>query len=159
MKITIHAIGLLKESYWREAESEYLKRLKPYCEIKIEEYPDLPSKPNASKADEEKVKQKEGEKVLRKLKPSDFVCALDLNQKEYGSEEFASSLEKMFVQGGSSIHFLIGGSLGLSDELKKRADVSISISKMTFTHQMSRIILLEQIYRCFRILGNEPYHK
>lgn len=159
MKIIIHVIGHLKESFWIEAQNEYLKRLKPYADVKIEEYDDLSLKDSDSVANEEKIKDKEGEKVLKKLKDSDFLCTLDLNKKELTSEEFSKSIQDMFVKGGSTIHFAIGGSLGLSDALKKRANASISFSKMTFTHQMTRIILLEQIYRGFKIARNEPYHK
>lgn len=159
MKISIYCIGKLKEEYLRSAEAEYLKRLKPFAEVEVVEFPDFPTLEGASAKEEEATKEKEAKKVLQKIKSSDYVCALDLNQKEYDSPSFSLHLERMLVRGGSNLIFLIGGSLGLSDSLKARANESISISKMTFTHQMSRIILLEQIYRAFKIAHHEPYHK
>lgn len=159
MKIRIFVIGKLKEPYWREAEKEYLKRLNPYAKVEIIELPDLPSKENASPKEEEETKRKEGSQVLSKLKPSDYLIALDLNKEEPSSEELAKSLMKWMQLGGSNISFVIGGSLGLSDELKKRANASISISRLTYTHQMTRVILLEALYRSFKINAGEPYHK
>lgn len=159
MKIKIICIGSLKEAYWRDAEKEYLKRIAPYSQISIEEYPDLPTPDGASPALEEGIKNKEADKILAKLKPSDFVCTLDLNKKEPDSVELSKQLENMMRMGGASVTFIIGGSLGLSESLRVRANASISLSRLTFTHQMTRIILLEQIYRCFKILNHEPYHK
>lgn len=159
MKIVIHCVGTLKEAYWRAALEEYLKRLTPYAQVSILEVPDVAYKEGAGEAIETKVKEEECAKMLAHIKPGDYVCALDLNQKEYDSVSFSNHLQAMFVRGGSTIHFLIGGSLGLSDEAKKRANESISFSKMTFTHQMSRIILSEQLYRAFKIAHHEPYHK
>ena len=146
MKITLYVIGHLKEAYWKSACEEYIKRLKNYADIKVVEVDDIGYKEGAGLAIETQVKDKEGEKVLEKLKPSDYLCALDLNAKEYDSVEFYVS-------------FVIGGSLGLSDALKKRANERLSFSKMTFPHQMTRLILLEQLYRAFRIAHHEPYHK
>jgi 23S rRNA (pseudouridine1915-N3)-methyltransferase len=159
MRITILCVGHLKEAYWRAAQDEYLKRLSAYAEVNIVEVDDLSSKENASPAMEEEVKDKEGAKILAKLKPNDFVCTLDLNKKEPDSLELADEMMAMMRRGGASITFVIGGSLGLSESLKKRANASLSLSKLTFTHQMTRIILLEQIYRSFKILNHEPYHK
>lgn len=159
MRITILCVGHLKEAYWRAAQDEYLKRLSAYAEVNIVEVDDLSSKENASPAMEEEVKDKEGAKILAKLKPNDFVCTLDLNKKEPDSLELANEMMAMMWRGGASITFVIGGSLGLSESLKKRANASLSLSKLTFTHQMTRIILLEQIYRSFKILNHEPYHK
>ena len=159
MNIRIIAIGSLKETYWKASCEEYLSRIRPYSNIEVIECPDYPSKEKATPALEEQVKEKEAERVLRLLKPSDYVIALDLNKKEYTSPEFASHLEECFVKGGSSITFLIGGSLGLADVLKSRANESICFGKMTFPHQFARVMLLEQIYRGFRILHHEPYHK
>lgn len=159
MKIKVICIGSLKESYWREAEKEYIKRITPYCQVSIEEYPDLPTPDGASPAIEEGIKTKEAEKILSKLKPNDFVCTLDLNKNQPDSVELSSQIENMMRRGGSSITFIIGGSLGLSESLRARANASLSLSKLTFTHQMTRIILLEQIYRSFKILNHEPYHK
>ena len=159
MKVTIYCIGKLKESYWKQAEEEYAKRLKGYVDLEIVELPDFPIPMNASATEEEEIRQKECGRVLMKLKPSDYLIALDLGKKEYDSPSFASVIEKSFVRGGSSIHFVIGGSLGLSKEIKARANESISFSPMTFPHQLARIMLLEQLYRSFRILHHEPYHK
>jgi 23S rRNA (pseudouridine1915-N3)-methyltransferase len=159
MKIRILCVGHLKEDYWRAAQAEYLKRLSPYAQVSIEEVDDLPSKENASLAMEEEVKSKEGAKILAKLKPNEFVCTLDLAKEEPDSIALANKMMTMFTRGGAEIAFVIGGSLGLSQELKKRANASLSLSKLTFTHQMTRIILLEQIYRSFKIINHEPYHK
>lgn len=159
MKIRIIAIGKIKESYMREGINDYLTRLKPYVQMEIVEVMDEPvsDKPNDSEIT--LVKDKEGNKVSKLLKPSDYVIALDLGKKQFRSPEFAKYLENKFVLGGSSITFIIGGSYGLSDELKKRANDSITLSEMTFTHQMTRLIILEQIYRAFKINRNETYHK
>lgn len=159
MKIRILCIGKIKEPYLRDGINEYLNRLKPYCQIEIVEVNDEPvsDKPNDSEI--ELVKTKEGNKVFKLIKPGEYVIALDLGKKQLRSPEFAKYIEDKFVLGGSSITFLIGGSYGLSDELKKRANDSITLSEMTFTHQMTRLIILEQIYRAFKINRNETYHK
>ena len=159
MKIKIYAIGKIKENYLTEGINEYLKRIKPYSQIEIVEVSDEPVKDNPSNADIETVKNIEGNKVLKLLKQGEYLIALDLNKKQFTSIEFASYLEKKFVSGGSSISFVIGGSYGLSDALKERANDSFSLSNMTFIHQMTRLILLEQIYRAFKINRNEVYHK
>lgn len=159
MKIRIMCIGSLKESYWRDAEKEYVKRITPYSSISIEEFPDLPTPDGASQSIEESIKNKEAEKMLSKIKPSEFVCVLDLNKKEPDSIELSKQLEDMMRRGGSSVTFIIGGSLGVSESIRSRANASISLSRLTFTHQMTRVILLEQIYRGFKILNHEPYHK
>lgn len=159
MKITVYCIGGLKEEYWKKACEEYLKRLQPYTKTTIVETPDFPSPEKSSKEEEDKIKAKEAEKVLSKLKPNDFLITLDLAGKELDSPSFAKRIEEDFVKGGSNLFFVIGGSLGLHESLKKRANDSICFGKMTFPHQLSRVILLEQLYRAFRILHNEPYHK
>ena len=159
MKIRIFAIGTLKEAYWKSACEEYLKRLRPYCDVSVEEFPDYPTKDGAGPKEEEEIKNKEGDKVLSRIKPGEYVIALDLNQKEYDSVSFSSHLQDDFVKGGSSLIFLLGGSLGLSDALKKRANESVCFGKMTFPHQLARVMLLEQLYRSFRIAHHEPYHK
>jgi 23S rRNA (pseudouridine1915-N3)-methyltransferase len=159
MRILIYCVGSLKEAYWREAEKEYLKRLSPYAKAEIIEVPDLPSKEGASKKSEEETKEKEGERILAKIKPSDYVVLLDLGGEETGSVELSRRLEGWMERGGASVTFVIGGSLGLSESLRKRGNDVLTLSKLTFTHQMSRIILLEQIYRAFRIMRGEPYHK
>ncbi len=159
MKISVYCVGKLKESYWKDAVQEYKKRIEGYAKIDIFEAPDFPTPEKASPAQEEEIKNKEGKKMLEKIKPGDYVIALDLNQKEYTSEEFSSQMEKWLVAGGSSVSFLIGGSLGLSEECKKRANASVCFGKMTFPHQLARVMLLEQIYRSFKIAHHEPYHK
>ncbi len=159
MKISVYCVGKLKESYWKAAVQEYKKRIEGYAKIDIFEAPDFPTPEKASPAQEEEIKNKEGKKMLEKIKPGDYVIALDLNQKEYTSEEFSSQMEKWLVAGGSSVSFLIGGSLGLSEECKKRANASVCFGKMTFPHQLARVMLLEQIYRSFKIAHHEPYHK
>lgn len=159
MKIRIIAIGKIKEQYLKMGIDEYLKRLKPYVNMEIVEVNDEPVNENPSYSQIEMVKNKEGEKVLKILKEGDYVINLDLNKKQYTSEEFAKMIEEKMVLGGSFITFIIGGSYGLSDALKSRANLSISLSNMTFLHQMTRLILLEQIYRAFKINRNETYHK
>ena len=125
----------------------------------IEEVDDLPSSKDDSPAEMEEVKNKENAKLLSKIKPNDFVVLLDLGKEQPDSVELSSRLEKWMRDGGSSITFVIGGSLGLSAEMRKRGNATLTLSKLTFTHQMTRVILLEQIYRSFKILRNEPYHK
>jgi 23S rRNA (pseudouridine1915-N3)-methyltransferase len=159
MKIKIYAIGKMKNDVWKEGANEYLTRLKPYADVQIIELNDEPVRDNPSDKEIEMVKNKEGQKVLKLLKPSDYLISLDLDKKELKSPDFADYLMKKLEIGGSTISFVIGGSYGLSDELKTRANDSISLSKMTFLHTMTRVILLEQIYRAFKIIKNETYHK
>ena len=159
MKIRIIAIGKIKEAYLKEGINEYLNRIKPYCSIEIVEVNDESVSDNPRDAEITRVKDIEGERVLKILKPNDYLIGLDLNKKQYTSPEFAKYIENKLVQGGSSITFVIGGSYGLSDALKNRCNDSISLSNMTFLHQMTRLILLEQIYRAFKINRNETYHK
>ena len=159
MKIKIYAIGKIKENYLKLGIEEYLKQIKPYCQIEIVEVNDepIPNNPNGSEI--EIAKNKEGEKVLQLLKSGEYLIGLDLNKKELESPAFAEYLNKKLENSGASISFVIGGSYGLSNALKNRCNDSISLSKMTFLHQMTRLILLEQIYRAFKILRNETYHK
>jgi len=159
MKIKIYAIGKIKEKYLRDGISEYLERIKPYCCVEIIEVNDESIKENPRDSDIKIAIDNEGKRVLKLLKDNDYLIGLDLGKKELNSVEFADFLTKKFVQGGSNISFVIGGSYGLSDELKRRCNDSISLSKMTFLHQMTRLILLEQIYRAFKINRNETYHK
>ena len=159
MKIRIIAIGKIKESYLKMGIEEYQKRIRPYSQLEIIEVNDEPVSENPSDSQIEIVKNKEGEKVLKLLKEGDYVISLDLNKKQFTSPEFAKYIEDKMVQGGSNITFIIGGSYGLSDALKKRANDAISLSNMTFLHQMTRLILLEQIYRAFKINHHEVYHK
>lgn len=159
MKITIICVGKLKERHWKEACQDYLLRLRPYCQMELIELADEPIVENASPAQEEAVKNKEGKKILSKLPQGAYVVSFDGHGKEVDSPGFAAFLESGFVRGGSHIVFLIGGSLGLSDEVKQKADASIRFGAMTFPHNLARVMALEQIYRAFRILRHEPYHK
>ena len=159
MKIKIHAIGKIKEAYLKLGIEEYLKKIKPYSQIEIVEYPDEPIPNNPNNSEIEIAKKKEGEKVLQNLKSNEYLIGLDLNKKELESPAFAEYLNKNLENNGASVSFVIGGSYGLSNELKNRCNDSVSLSKMTFLHQMTRLILLEQIYRAFKILRNETYHK
>lgn len=159
MNIKIFAIGKIKENYLKIGVEEYCKRLKNYASVSIIEVDDESVKENPSSGEIEIAKNKEGQRVLKLLKPTDYLIGLDLNKKEMTSEEFATYLDHKIALANSTLSFVIGGSYGLSDELKKRCNDSISLSKMTFLHQMTRLILLEQIYRAFKINKNEVYHK
>ena len=158
MKIKIYCIGKIKEQYLKDGINEYVKRISPYSNIEIIEVNDSKVKDNPNQSDIVKAKNEEGDRVLKLIK-SDHLIGLDMNKPEFTSEDFALFLNKKMVEGGSSISFVIGGSYGLSDALKARCNTSISLSKLTFLHQMTRLILLEQIYRAFKILNNETYHK
>lgn len=159
MNITILAVGKLKEKYWQSAVAEYSKRLGKYCRLQITEIRESLLRGNPSPADEEAVKIAEGRDILDKIKPSDYVITLEIGGKSLSSTELAGFMENLAVTGKSSVVFVIGGSLGLSQEVSRRADMKLSFSAMTFPHQMMRIILLEQIYRSFKIIRNEAYHK
>lgn len=159
MNITLLTVGKLKERYWREAVSEYAKRLGKYCRLQIIELKEIALKASASPADEEIAKAAEGGDILGKIKPADYVITLEIKGKPLSSTEMAEHIGNLALSGKSNIVFVIGGSLGLSPEVSKRADLKLSFSKMTFPHQMMRVILLEQIYRSFKILKNETYHK
>lgn len=159
MKIRLLVVGHLKEQYWKDAQNEYIKRLQPYAKVELEEADDLPSNKNASEAEMEEVKAKENAKILAKIKPNEFVVLLDLGKEQHDSVQLSKDLDKWMRDGGSNVTFVIGGSLGLTDEMRRRGNATLTLSKLTFTHQMVRVILLEQIYRSFKILHNEPYHK
>jgi len=154
LKIKIICLGKLKESYWREAEAEYLKRLGPFAKIEIIELSEISFQKND---DPEKIKKQEGESILKHIKDNEFVIALDERGKEKGSEELAHFLEKTGQQ-GQTITFIIGGPLGLSGKVLSHANLQLSFSRLTFTHQMIRVILLEQIYRAGNILMGKVYH-
>ncbi len=158
MKITIICVGKIKEKFYRQAIEEYAKRLSRYISLEIVEVADEKAPQTLSPAEEEIVKNKEGERILSKLKDG-YNVALAIEGKTFASEGFADLIAKKSIEGISHINFIIGGSLGLSPEVMKRADLSLSFSEMTFPHQLMRVILLEQIYRSFRIINNEPYHK
>lgn len=159
MNISIFTIGKLKEKYLKQGINEYLKRLTSYAKVEIIELPDEKAPENLSESEMEQVKQKEGERILAKLSDDTYVIALAIEGKMKTSEELAKDLDRLATYGKSKIAFIIGGSLGLSKEVMNRANEYLSFSKMTFPHQLMRLILLEQIYRAFRINRNEPYHK
>ncbi|MTI80658.1 MAG: 23S rRNA (pseudouridine(1915)-N(3))-methyltransferase RlmH [Firmicutes bacterium] len=159
MRVTIIAVGKLKEKYLKQGIQEYLKRLQPFAKIEIIEVPDEPHQEGLSENAAEQVKQKEAEQITRHIKTGTHLIAMDIAGKMYNSEEMAAYFDKLMVTGKSNITILIGGSLGLSKELLKRSHLRLSFSKLTFPHQLMRLILLEQIYRCYKIINNEPYHK
>lgn len=159
MKITCITVGKIKEKYFTMAIGEYAKRLSRYCKLEIIELPDEKTPDNASALMEEQIKQKEGERIQKAIKDDAYVIALAIEGKQMDSVELSEKLAKLGVDGNSHITFIIGGSLGLSKEVLARADEKLSFSKMTFPHQLMRVILLEQIYRAYRIQYGEPYHK
>ncbi len=159
MKITILCVGKIKEKYFSAGIEEYEKRLSRYCKLEIIEVADEKTPDNASENEELQIKAKEGERLGKHLKEDAYVIALAIEGKQLDSVELSEKMEKLATNGSSHLIFLIGGSLGLAGELLTRADFLLSFSKMTFPHQMIRMILLEQIYRGYRISRNEPYHK
>lgn len=159
MKIKIIAVGKLKEKYLKQGIAEYEKRLGKYCKFEIIEVPDEKAPENLSDLEMIQVKEKEGQKILAKLSDNDYVFALAIQGKEITSEGFASQIDQLSTRGTSSFAFVIGGSLGLSDEVMKRSDAQISFGRLTYPHQLMRLILTEQVYRAFRIIKGEPYHK
>ncbi len=159
MNITILAVGKIKESFYRDAISEYSKRLSRYCTLKIIETADEKTPDNASPSLVDQIKEREGNRLLERIRPGSHVVALAIKGKKMTSEQLADHIERLTVQGTSDICFVIGGSLGLSDRVLARADEQLSFSDMTFPHQLMRVILAEQIYRSFRIIHHEPYHK
>lgn len=159
MNITIISVGKLKERYLKEAVEEYSKRLSKYCKLDIIEVADEKAPENMSRAEEEAVKQKEGQAILKHIKNDTYAIALAIEGKMLSSEGFSEFINGLGIKGKSNIAFIIGGSLGLSDEVLRRADYKLSFSPMTFPHQLMRVILLEQIYRGFKIIRGEPYHK
>ena len=158
MKIKIYAIGKIKDFY-KAGCDEYIKRLSSYCKIEIVEVKDEPVSDKPNESEITKVKNIEGDRVLKLLKPNEYLIGLDLNKKEVDSVGFSRYLQQKLEENGSNISFVIGGSYGLSDALKQRVNDSLSFSKLTFLHQLTRLILLEQIYRAFKIINNENYHK
>ena len=159
MNITVISVGKLKEKYLKEAIQEYSTRLTKYCKLDIIEVPDEKAPENMSTAEEEIVKLKEGQTILKNIKDDTYVIALAIKGKQLSSEKFAELISDLGLRGKSNIAFVIGGSLGLGEEVLKRADYHLSFSAMTFPHQLMRVILLEQVYRAFRILQGAPYHK
>ena len=159
MKITLITVGKIKEKYLKDAIAEYSKRLSRYCKLEIVEVADEKTPDQASEAVEESIRDKEGERILKYVRDDMYVVTLEIAGKMLTSEEFATKIEQLGVQGISSIAFVIGGSIGLGKEVLKRSDYALSFSKMTFPHQLMRVVLLEQIYRGYRIINGEPYHK
>ena len=159
MKITVLAVGKVKESYFRDAIAEYSKRLSKYCKLEIIEVADEKTPDRASEREEELIKEKEADRLLKHIKEDAFVCALAIEGVQLDSVALAGKMEQIGLQGKSHIIFIIGGSLGLHKSVLQRAEMLLSFSKMTFPHQLMRVILLEQIYRAYRIMANEPYHK
>ena len=159
MKITLITVGKIKEKYFTDAIAEYAKRLSRYCKLEIVEVADEKTPDGASEALENQIKEKEGERILSKVPDGAYVVALAIEGKQLDSEELADKMEKWNVHGVSHLVFIIGGSLGLTPKVLNRADFKLSFSKMTFPHQLMRVVLLEQVYRSFRIRNNEPYHK
>ena len=159
MKISVFAVGKVKEKFFVQAIQEYAKRLGRYCKLELFEVADEKTPDGAGELLCSKIKEKEGERLLAHIKDGMYVIALAIEGKERTSEELADHLEKLNLQGESHLVFVIGGSLGLSQAVMQRADETLSFSKMTFPHQLMRVVLLEQIYRSFRIRKGEPYHK
>lgn len=159
MKITILCVGKVKEKFYRDAIGEFTKRLGRYCKLDIIEVPDEKTDEQATQTEIDIVKNKEGERLLKNIKDDAYVFCLAIEGLQLDSVELSQKMDKLMSSGKSHIYFVIGGSLGLSDAVLKRADYKLSFSKMTFPHQLMRVILLEQIYRSFRISNNEPYHK
>ncbi|MBQ6314888.1 MAG: 23S rRNA (pseudouridine(1915)-N(3))-methyltransferase RlmH [Mogibacterium sp.] len=158
LNIRVICVGKLKEKYWDAACEEYMKRLRGYCSPAIVEVKESKLPANASPADEQNVIIREGKDILSKIDSSDYVVALDIGGKELASEEIAARISDISFN-NSRIDFIIGGSLGLSDEVRRRADMRLSFGRITLPHQLARVVLLEQLYRAFKINAGETYHK
>lgn len=159
MKITLLTVGKIKEKYFNMAIEEYSKRLSRYVKLEIIEVADEKTPDGAGEAMEEQIRKKEGERLLKYIKDDSYIITLEIQGKMLDSVELSEKINQIGVSGKGHITFIIGGSLGLSEEVRACSDYKLSFSKMTFPHQLMRVILLEQIYRSYRILGNEPYHK
>ncbi|MHC1723422.1 MAG: 23S rRNA (pseudouridine(1915)-N(3))-methyltransferase RlmH [Aminipila sp.] len=159
MNITVVCIGKLKEKYWISAIEEYSKRLSKYCTLSIDELKEERLPDNASIAEEEAVKIAEGKSILKRIKKDSYVITLEIKGNQLSSEKLAEKVNQLGIDGRSDLVFVIGGSLGLSEEVSQRSDYKLSFSAMTFPHQMMRVFLLEQVYRGFKINKNESYHK
>ncbi len=159
MNLTVVCVGRCKEAFYRDAVSEYAKRLSKYCDFRIVEAADEKTKEHASAREEELILDKEAERIEKMLRSDDYVIALAIKGKKQDSIQFSKRIETLMNTGKSRIVFVIGGSLGLHERILLRADEKISFSDMTFPHQLMRVILSEQIYRAFRIMNGEPYHK
>ena len=159
MKITVITVGKIKEKYLKDAIAEYSKRLSKYCKLEIVEVADEKTPDNASEVVEESIRSKEAERILKYVKDDAYIITLEIGGKQLSSEELADKIDKLGVQGTSHIIFIIGGSIGLGKEVLSKSNYALSFSKMTFPHQLMRVILLEQVYRSYRIINGEPYHK
>lgn len=159
MKITILTVGKIKEKYLKDAIAEYVKRLSRYCKLQIVEVEDEKTPDGASAAMEDQIKEKEAARLSKCLDEEAFLITLEIQGKMLDSESFSKTMEQICLRGKNHIQFVIGGSLGLHTSITERSDLALSFSKMTFPHQLMRVILLEQVYRSFRIQNNEPYHK
>lgn len=159
MNVNIIAVGRVKEKFMQEGINEYAKRLKPYCNIKIVEVPDEKAPENLSEKEKKDVIHRESARIVDKIRKGSFIISLCIEGTQMSSEKFAAYIENLTIRGYSDITFIIGGSLGLSDDVKAISDLKLSFSKMTFPHQLMRLVLVEQIYRAFKIINSEPYHK
>lgn len=159
MKITLITVGKIKEKYLKDAIAEYSKRLSKYCKLEIVEVADEKTPDQASENVERQIRQKEGERILRYVKDDAYVFTLEIGGTMLDSVAFAKKMETLGIQGKSHLIFIIGGSIGLGEEVLRRSDYALSFSKMTFPHQLMRVILLEQVYRGYRIIDGAPYHK
>ena len=159
MKITVITVGKIKEKFLKDAIAEYSKRLSKYCKLEIIEVADEKTPDQASELVEDGIRNKEADRIMKYVKDDAFVITLEIKGKLLTSEELADKINQLGIQGKSHITFIIGGSIGLGQEVLKRSDYALSFSKMTFPHQLMRVILLEQVYRSYRIINGEPYHK
>lgn len=159
MKVTLLTVGKIKESYFADAIQEYKKRLGRYCNLEIIEVPDEKTPDKAGAVMEKQIKAKEGERILKHLKEESYIICLEIQGKMMDSNQLADKIEELGINGTSHITFIIGGSLGLDERVVNKSNYRLSFSKMTFPHQMMRVILMEQIYRSYRIMNREPYHK
>ncbi len=159
MKITLITVGKIKEKYLKDAIAEYAKRLSKYCKLEILEVADEKTPDQAGETEKEAIRAKEAKRIQKYIRDDAFVITLEVQGKQLSSEELAEKIETFGVQGKSHIIFIIGGSIGLGKEVLARSDFALSFSRMTFPHQLMRVILLEQIYRSYRIIQKEPYHK
>jgi len=159
MQITLITVGKVKEKFFVDAADEYIKRLSKYCKLTCIEVSDEKAPESLSEAQMVQIKDKEGDRILAKVKDSDYLITLEIDGRQMSSEGFAHTVEQLALSGKSSLAIVIGGSLGLSDAVKKRSQPALSFGKMTLPHQLMKVVLLEQVYRVFRIIKSEPYHK
>lgn len=159
MNITIVSVGKIKEKYLNLGINEFTKRLSKYCKLKLIEVSDEKAPENLSETEMDNIRRKEGEKILSKINDNSFIITLCIDGKQLSSEELSKKIDNLALTGDSNITFIIGGSIGLSNEVINKSNFKLSFSKMTFPHQLMKLILLEQVYRAFRISRGEPYHK